>query len=159
MQKAKRTTPILERAAKVGVALEPTPAGVHGIIADDGASPAARARAKFALRAHMKGAQVKAARAEKRALEQPAQQRLRTAPMQERAAAAGVELPAALDTSSAAGGSVEEKSAIRKHRLGPRLTARLHPRCGDRHQAGVSKRAARMARSPISPPHGYKHLT
>ena len=52
MQKAKRATPIKERAAKVGVALKPTPAGVRAVLADDGASPAARTRAKTALRAH-----------------------------------------------------------------------------------------------------------
>ena len=62
----------------------------------------------------MKGAQMKVARAEKRALEQPTQQRRSTVPMQERAAAVGVELPAAPDTSTA-GGSVGEKAAIRKH--------------------------------------------
>ena len=119
MQKAKRETPIKERAAKVGVALKPTPAGVRAVLADDGASPAARTRAKTALRAHMKGAQVKVARAEQRAIEQPApvqqQQRHITVAMQERAAAAGVELPAVPDTSSA-GGSDEAKAALGKHK-------------------------------------------
>ena len=118
MQKAKRATPTKERATKVGVALKPTPAGVNAVLADDGASPAARTRAKLALRAQMKGAQVKVARAEQRAIEQPApaqqQQRRSTVPMQERVAAAGVELPAAPDT-SAAGGSDKAKAALRKH--------------------------------------------
>ena len=72
MQKAKRATPIKERAAKVGVALKPTPAGVRAVLADDGASPAARTRAKTALRAHQMGAVMKVARAEQRAIEQPA---------------------------------------------------------------------------------------
>ena len=118
MQKAKRATPIKERAAKVGVALKPTPAGVRAVLADDGASPAARTRAKTALRAHQMGAVKKVARAEQRAIEQPApaqqQQRQSTVPMQERAAAAGVELPAVPDT-SAAGGSDEAKAALGKH--------------------------------------------
>ena len=119
MQKAKRATPIKERAAKVGVALKLTPAGVRAVLADDGASPAARTRAKTALRAHMKGAQVKVARAEQRAIEQPApvqqQQRHITVAMQERAAAAGVELPATPDTSAAGGGSDDAKAALWKH--------------------------------------------
>ena len=118
MQKAKRTTPIPERAAKVGVVLKPTPTGVRAVLADDGASPAACTRAKTALRAHQMAAVLKVTRAEKRALEQPApaqqQQRRSKVPMQERAAAAGIELPAESDT-SAAGGSDEAKAALRKH--------------------------------------------
>ena len=118
MQKAKRTTPIPERAAKVGVVLKPTPTGVRAVLADDGASPAACTRAKTALRAHQMAAVLKVTRVEKRALEQPApaqqQQRRSKVPMQERAAAAGIELPAGSDT-SAAGGSDEAKAALRKH--------------------------------------------
>ena len=90
----KRDTPVRERAAKVGVTVAPTPAGLRAIIADDGASPAARLRARAALRTHQhqKITQTKVARAEENSRRPTEQQtrKQRSSPMSERAAKAGV---------------------------------------------------------------------
>ena len=94
---AKRKTPIKERAAKAGVAIAPTLTGVRDILADEGASPAARTCAKKALRAHQMGVVMKVTRAEENAQRPPEQQtkQQRGTPILERAAKAGVQLPPA----------------------------------------------------------------
>ena len=88
----KRDTPVRERAAKAGATVAPTPAGLRAIIADDGASPAARLRARAALRTHQKITHTKVAQAVENSRRPTEQQtrKQRSSPISERAAKAGV---------------------------------------------------------------------